>query len=123
MKTYLFLLSILTVLVIYACKSSSDGMMCTMEFRTVTITVNGSDLDSYFTIRQLTGDTIRIVRVNISGDKVYPVLDDNFQHLLQDQTENFRFQGMINGNVVVDEPFVIKADKCHIQYVSGRTVI
>lgn len=91
-----------------------------MEFRTIVITVNGSRLDSYFTIRQTTGDTIRINNENTTGPNTYPVLNDNYQTLFPGQTENFRFIGIINQNKVVDEMFKIRADDCHINYVSGN---
>ena len=122
MKNILFILTIFFVSSFISCSEKED-VMCTMEFRTVTITVNGTDLDQYYTLRELTGDTIRINRMNVPGDKVYPVLDDNFQQTIENKTEQFSFRGFINGVMVVNEPFVIKADQCHIEYMSGKTVI
>lgn len=94
--------------------------MCTMEFRTVTITVKGEPLDEFFTIRLKSNDTLRLGRDNMTNENTYPVLDDSFQKLLEGKTEEFRFIGYKNNTMVVNEPFVIRADKCHIEYVSGR---
>jgi hypothetical protein len=95
-----------------------------MEWRTIAIIVNGGTLDSYFTIRETTGDTIRLSRDNSPpGTNYYPVLTDGYQPILQGRTENFRFKGFINDSLVVNELFVISADQCHINYVSGNTSV
>lgn len=94
-----------------------------MEWRSVVINVNGPDLDKFFTIRESTGDTIRLPRDNTPGAKTYPVLTDGYQPILQGRTENFKFKGFINDSLVVNELFVISADQCHINYVSGNTSI
>lgn len=105
-----------------SCKKKQE-VFCTMEFRTVSITVNRGLLDDFYTIRESTGDTIRIDRGNIPGNNEYPVLDDRFQTIIRDRTESFRFLGFINNVETVNEIFVIKADQCHIDYVSGNLVV
>lgn len=111
------------MIAVISCTNRTDEVICTMEFRTVNIKVNNATLQDYYTIRETTGDTIR----NISGyqpdQNLYPVLTDNYQPMIVNQTENFRFVGIISDTVVVDEIFSIKADQCHIQYVSGNQEI
>ena len=115
----LYFLSFL--IIFYSCiNRNRNAVVCTMEFRTVAIKVNGDSLHSFFTIRQNTGDTIRFNQSNIFNNNSYPVLDDSYQSRIVNITENFRFIGIINDSIVVNEPFVIKADECHIQYVSGN---
>ena len=99
---------------------NSNAIICTMEFRTIAIKVNGDSLHNFFTIRQNTGDTIRFNQGNIFNKNSYPVLDDSYQSRIVNNAENFRFIGIINDSIVVNELFVIKADQCHIQYVSGN---
>ncbi len=122
MKNILPLVFLLYALstVFTSCAEKEKPVMCTMEFRTVTITVKGEPLDEFFTIRLKANDTIRFNHDNIPEENVYPVLDDSFQKLLEGKTEEFRFIGYKNNMMVVNEPFVIRADKCHIEYVSGR---
>lgn len=118
MKTnFLKLTTALCVLAVF--NSCKDEVYCTEEFRTISITVNGPALDDFYTLRESTGDTLIINHDSIWGN-AYPVLDDNFQKTLEDKTETFRFHGIINDSIVVNEPFVIKADKCHIIFVSGK---
>ncbi len=123
MKNLRFILFALIAFTIPSCRSENDDVMCTMEFRAVTITINGNQPDEYYTVRTSTNDTIRLNRDNINGNNVYPVLDDNYQQQIQNSNENFTFIGKQNGLIMINEPFVIKADRCHIEYVSGRQVI
>ncbi len=103
-----------------ACSKKDDGIACTEEFRSVTITVNGGVLDEYYTIRQSTGDTIRIADGGNIGQNICIVLNDSYQQAIENKTEDFLFKGFINDTLVVDELFKIKADECHIEYVSGK---
>ena len=107
-----------------SCNDSSgdDQKVCTEEFRTVAITVSGATLDDFYTIRKSNQETIRY-----SSDEViensYPVLTDEYQPMLKNKEETFQFIGIIENQTVVDEDFIIKADECHIQYVSGKTEV
>ncbi len=104
------------------CKNESSTP-CTMEFRYITITVHGNVLDDFYTLRTSNGDTIRYAKNEIPGDSIYIVLNDNYQQSLKNSSDTFIFRGLINDSVVVNEPFVIKADECHIEYVSGKTEV
>ena len=122
MKTAkLVIISGLMVLLISSCKNTQE-IACT-EYRFVTITVNGAQLDNFYTIRISNGDTIRHDQEMGLDNNVYVVLTDNYQKNIQNSVENFVFHGFIGDSLVVNEPFVIKADQCHITYVSGKTEI
>lgn len=113
----------------FQCNDDRNGscgrdVICTMDFRSVGITVTDKDgkgvkLDEAYTVRQSTGDVIRDTQpVNDNG--VYNVLSDNYQKELQNQRDIFTFIGMLNGAEVVRESFTISADCCHIDYVDGN---
>lgn len=89
-----------------------------MEFRTITIRVVGDTLDDFFTIRNSTGDTLRHEQI-IQEEQLYVVLDDGFHNVLIGMSDEFTFVGILDGEKVVDELFVIEADKCHVNKVSG----
>lgn len=117
MKTTLFMtMGAIALSVLSAC---NEELACTMEFRTVTVEINGPALSSYYTLNRGTGDTIRIGQENIAGTGVYPILDDSYQTTLAGRSEQFRFEGWINDSLVVQADYVIAADHCHIDYVSG----
>ena len=107
-------------IVLLSCKKKDDDVACTMEFRMVQIRVIGAPLEDYYTIRESTGDTLRHDSFSSGETEYYTVLDDNFQSVLKGKTETFRFVGIQNDLVVVNEPIVIRADACHIEYVSGK---
>lgn len=124
MKKYfkIFVIVIILLMLTSFCNENDDQFICTDEFRSVIITVNGRTLNKYFTIRESNGDTIRINR-DYYLPNVYPVLDDTYQSKLENKIGNFWFKGFVNDSLVVNEIFVITADKCHIQYISGKTEI
>ncbi len=109
-------------LIFFACTSCNQTpeLPCTEEFHFVTIRVNGEPLNDFFTIRTATGDTIRHTKEFGLNNNEYVILTDNYQKYFQNSVENFIFQGFIGDSLVVNEPFVIKADLCHIDYVSGK---
>jgi hypothetical protein len=111
------ILSIAVLCGLMAC--TEDEWACTMEFRTVGVEITGPDLTDYYTLNRTTADTIRIDRSNVPPQGVYPILDDTYQSMLEGRRENFRFEGWINDSLVVQTDYVIEADKCHINYVSG----
>ena len=102
---------------------TNDDLVCTEEFRTITVTITGGTLDDFYTIRQSTGDTIRYSNENLPFPNVYPILDDSFQSIIANSQETFDFIGIIDAEIVVDEEYVIEADSCHINLVSGNTEI
>ncbi|TVQ75757.1 MAG: hypothetical protein EA358_11000 [Flavobacteriales bacterium] len=104
-----------TCLLLSSC--NDDDIYCTEEFRVISIEVVGEPLTEHYSIRQSNSDTIRH---NDEGGQTYTVLDDNYLSQLKNQQDTFRFQGFINDTLRVDELFVIKADECHVIYVSGR---
>ena len=116
-KLFLITLLVCVLPLLFAC--NDEELACTMEFRTVSVEINGPALSSYYTLNRGTGDTIRIGQENIAGTGHYPILDDTYQSLLEGRTEDFRFEGWVNDSMVVQADYVIAADKCHIDYVSG----
>lgn len=97
--------------------STDEPSPCTEEFRTVGIEITGQTLDNWYTVRESTQDTFLI---GTSFQNTYAVLDDNFQQTLANKEEDFTFHGVISDSVWVKEIFVISADACHINYVSGK---
>lgn len=119
LKTVLF--SLMAASLIFS--SCKKDIACTEEYRYITITVQGEPLDAFYTIRDCNADTIRYAYDSLMGHQTYVVLADNYQPEIRNKTEHFSFKGFINNSLVVDEPFVIKANDCHIEYVSGNTTV
>jgi hypothetical protein len=125
MTSHSLLILVFITFALFTSCNRDKGTPCTEEYRYVTITVNGALLDDFFTIRNSNGDTIRHDEDPFAGisDNVYIVLSDGYQNVIRNKVENFTFSGYLNDSLVVNELFVIKADECHIEYVSGKTEV
>lgn len=97
----------------------SDPVGCTEIFLTESITVSGTLLSSYYTIRLATQDTLRNLDDSNTQDNNYPVLNDLYLDRLQiDVEEEFRFIGNRN-NEQIEVDYVFTSDGCHIVKISG----
>lgn len=112
---FAFLLGVLFT----SCKD--DDTACTMDFRTVVITVSGQNLNDVYTIRVDNEEKLTFDQGNALGNETYVVIDDSYVDKMKNQTLDFLFVGEVNGSVVVEEEFTIQADECHVEYVSGNT--
>jgi hypothetical protein len=134
MKRYipLAIISSVTVIVLMAdCKkkaqsvtSACDGIACTMLFAMVNITVSDSvgntiSPDDVYTLRVDNQDTIRTSTSSVFENS-YTIIDDNYLPKMRNSKHDFRFICKKNGKTVVDEPFTLSADCCHISKVSGK---
>lgn len=117
-----FILIVVSILIIISC-TKDEEVICTMEYRYISIDVKGGILDDFYTIRKYTGDTIRYEKDNILGNNSYIILSDNYQNKIKNKEEIFIFKGYITDSLVMNEQYVIKADECHIDYVSGKKEI
>ena len=117
-----FILMVVSNLILISC-AKEEEVICTMEYRYISIDVKGGILDDFYTIRKYTGDTIRNEKDNIIGNNSYIILSDNYQNKIKNKEEIFIFKGYITDSLVVNEQYVIKADECHIDYVSGKKEI
>ena len=108
-------------------KNTCDQAICTEEFRTVTIQIIdslGNDvlLDSSVVIRQADQQLIQ-TNAQYALEGYYDVLTDNQKDKTTDNGETFIFKGFLDNVVVVNEPFVINKYCCHINYISGKTIV
>lgn len=117
-----------------SCKDSTttpgtncNGVVCTMELRSITLQVNDNTgnpvkLDEAYTTRVKTGERISH-EANTTTVGSYTVLDDGYQKKLAQSTDEFRFVGKRGGQEVVNELYSISADCCHISKQSGKTEV
>jgi len=118
---------LITIILIQSChlwgEAPDAPRICTEEFRTITVTITGGTLDDFYTIRKSTEETIRYSKEDGLTENYYPILDDSYQSKFANSQETFQFIGILNETIVVDEEYVIAADFCHINLVSGKTEI
>lgn len=104
-----------------------DGVICTLIFNMISVEVKDTNntpvvLDDFYTVRVSTNDTIRMSSTPIDTGH-YVILDDSYQQKLQNQSDDFRFYGVINSSIVVNELYTLSADCCHINKVSGSSIV
>ncbi|RYD50844.1 MAG: hypothetical protein EOP52_12705 [Sphingobacteriales bacterium] len=105
------------------------AVMCTMDFRTVSLRVVDASgkpvkLDSYQTV--LSGKGTAVLSGDAAAsmlDGTYPVVTDEWVANHKNTTAKMIFIGMVGNKPVVTETFEIKADCCHVSKVSGKESI
>jgi hypothetical protein len=124
MKTITIALLLLIVASFMACKddTGNNDVICTEEFVIVGVKITGAVPDDFFTVRTANMDTIRLDG-NFPVGNWYPVLDDSFQPLLQDEREEFYFVAVAANEVIINQRYEIGADKCHIIRFAGPSEI
>ena len=101
-------------------------IVCTEEFRSITLEIvdindNPVILDSFKTTREDTGEEIES-NENLHQN-FYPIINDNYQNEIAQKEINLKFTGFINNIEVLSTNYVVSADCCHIELISGKTKI
>jgi len=115
-----------------SCKKNGDnecqGVMCTAMFAMINTKVTDANgkyvkLDDVYVMRGKNNDIYRPEQQSAAWDSSYVVIDDGYISKMYNSTETFYFIGIKNGVKVVNEPFVISADCCHVSKQSGKATI
>lgn len=126
-KIFLLLLAFPAMAMQCKKKSECSDAICTQMFAAVNVTVtdktgNNVDMEDYYTINIATGDTLR----HNNGtwpEGAYTVLDDGYVSKMYNKELQFRFIGIQNNTMVVDETYTISADCCHISKKAGKDIV
>jgi hypothetical protein len=101
-------------------------IMCTEDFRFVTLTIADKAgkpiaLDRYETVRA-SNNTALVRRDNTEMQPgTYVVASDGEKESISTCGEKFLFRGYRGGKKVIEEPFTLRNDCCHVERQSGRT--
>ncbi len=102
-----------------------DSVMCTMNVVAIALSVVDSSntpvvLDSFYTT-DMAGHKLPVGLYSYNNySHNYIVLTDGWVQGHQRTNVHLLFQGYKNGVKIVDEPYSVNADCCHIQKVSGK---
>jgi len=124
---HLFFISIALLLFFVSCKKNTadtpdeDLLVCTLIYVTESVTVSGTVLDDFYSIRLSTGDTLRLEDYE-SEDQYYPILNDSSIPQTKDIEERIDFVA-VRGDQTLKTPYSFTSDGCHIIKVSGLEVI
>ncbi|MDW3192412.1 MAG: hypothetical protein R8G66_08605 [Cytophagales bacterium] len=123
---YFFLLLLGIVAVSCNEDDCNGNLVCTEEFRTVLITVVDTDgesvtLDS-FTATNLDTETA-IDLESVPGLDSYPIADDSMLNEIPRGGQRIEFVGILNGEEVIREIYVVGHDCCHVILLEGNTTV
>lgn len=126
---YIFLL--LLAMAMLSCndddlQNCNGNLVCTEEFRTVLVNVVDMDgeavsLDSY-TVTNLDTDTPLTFDPIVWID-TYPIADDSMLNELPKEGQRIEFVGLLNGEEMIRETFLVGHDCCHVILLDGDTTI
>lgn len=109
-----------------SCNAEYDNenqVFCTLEFRIVSVEVMGGELTSYYTINESTQDTLYMLE-QFQFQNSYPILTDNEHELfINNEPKSFLFVGFVDDEKVIEEPYLIESDRCHVVLIEGNTSI
>lgn len=119
------LLRLLLVLFVFctSCQNKNNDVICTASFASFNVYVADSTgrqavLDSTITLTP-SGQRLVITEIRDTSFHSYTIVDDGYQRQLANRTEVLRFLAYKAGLRVVDTPYTISADDCHVSKVSG----
>ena len=105
-----------------------------MEYRMLTISIrdtysNPVILSDYYVRKTSTGETIdfpvedpytdSINRIN----GIYVICTDGLMYMTSREGTEFEFHGILNSIEVVNEPYIIGNDECHVMMLAGQQEI
>lgn len=136
-----FILSFLTIVALTSCETPKGSagspaqscpcpkdIMCTEDFRFVTLTVTDKTgapvrFDRYETVR-VSGGAVLARKDNTEMQPgTYVVASDGEKESISTCGEKFLFRGYRDGKKVLEEPFALRNDCCHVERQSGRTEV
>lgn len=124
-----YIFSLLLAAAMVSCNDDQDckgNLVCTEEFRTVLIDVvdgNGAPvtLDSY-TVTNLDTDQAIMLDPIIWID-TYPIADDSMLNEIPKEGQRIELVGVIDGQEVIREIFLVGHDCCHVILLEGESTI
>lgn len=126
----IFLLLPLLAIILFSCIKEQRGKICTEEFRSLTVTIKDQAakpvvLDSGYTLIVSTNSKISPMPPFAElTPGTYVIFSDSHQTLIpENKNSQIRFVGVKGANKVVDEPYIVTQDGCHVSLGSGKTDI
>ena len=108
--------------------------MCTTEYRMLTISIkdinsNPVILSDYFVRKTSTGEIIDFSLEDPYIDSInrmqgiYLICTDGKMGMTSHQGAEFEFHGILDSTEIVNEPYIIANDECHVYMLAGNPEI
>ncbi|OFX27576.1 MAG: hypothetical protein A2041_11935 [Bacteroidetes bacterium GWA2_31_9b] len=114
--------------------NTDNSIICTEEYRMLTVFLSDTSdnpviLTSNYTEKTSTDEIIYFIEEDNYFDSInrvngiYILFTDGKMSMTTKSGTEFRFKGFIDSVLVVNEPYIIKNDGCHVLLESGNTEI
>jgi len=123
-----------TVISLSCMRHRHDDIMCTEEYRMLTVTIKDSQsnpviLSDYFVKKTSTGEIIDFSHEDPFMDSInkvqgiYFLCTDGMMGMTSKSGTEFEFHGIMDTTEIVNEKYLIGNDQCHVFLLSGQTNI
>ena len=137
MMKYLVILLFAGSVTAVSCMShrhKNDDRLCTTEYRMLTISIKDINakpvqLSDYFVRKTSTGEIIDFAKESPYIDSInrlqgiYFICTDGMMGMTSLQGTEFEFHGMLDSAEIVNEPYIIANDECHVYMLTGNPEI
>jgi hypothetical protein len=135
MKRQIIILMITGTVIFLSCmRDRRDYVLCTSEYRMLTVTIKDSQsnpviLSDYFVKKTSTGEIIDFSHEDPYMDSInrvqgiYFLCTDGMMAITSKSGTEFEFHGIMDTTEIVNEKYLIGNDQCHVILFSGQTNI
>lgn len=129
--SYFSLCAVFLILSANTCQREEDcpdDIMCTMIFTSISVEVIDADdnpislSNTQVTSQHLDAPLDSLPETPEQGQYTI-VSDSHMPYLSHIQPRTFHFKGWLDGDLVVDEMYLIRHDCCHVELLDGPTTI
>ena len=128
------IISLLLLPVLYFSCKTDKGIVCTQEYRTITVSIRDAAakpilLSLYYVKKTSTNEIIDFSMEDPLMDSInrlqgiYTVFTDGKMAMTSKTGTEFEFHGIQDSTEIVNEKYLIGNDECHVQLLSGKTEI
>ena len=132
--TAFYLITLLVLLFSCMPHDNKDGVVCTTEYRMLTVSVKDTTsqpvhLSSYYVKKTSTGEIMDFAKEDHYTDSInsiqgiYFLFTDGKMGMTSKNGTEFEFHGKLDTSEIVNEHFIIGNDECHVKIMSGNTAI
>jgi hypothetical protein len=134
MRIPYFIFMIISPAMLLSCRSGNHGIMCTEEYRMLTISIKDSAsnpviLSEYFVKKTSTGEILDFKQEDPFMDSInrmngtYIILTDSRMGMTSKTGAEFEFHGLAGDVKIVQERYIIGNDGCHVRLLSGNNQV
>ena len=97
-----------------------EMIICTMQFVSIPVEIKGETIDELYLINNQTKEK-KVLKKN--HQSFYTLIDDSSKNTLKNKEIEYTLIGKHKTQKVIEEPYILGADACHVYKKSGKDII